>query len=159
MLAEPDLLAALPRLLLKAIAWAEEELQVLSRGRPLDEGELALARAVEVRYPEVIRSTIVASLPLSEDAELQAAALQTGLRGPEMMGVTLGYGIYIATRELTARLISHECRRVAQYESAGSIAAFLPTLSRSCAWDIGTRPLKSTRATGSRTAPEVCCND
>ena len=64
--------------------------------------------------------------PLPADPLLRQAALQTGLLGPDMAGLTLGHGIYIRRGCLTALLLSHECRHVHQYEQAGSIAAFLP---------------------------------
>jgi len=46
--------------------------------------------------------------------------------GPDMAGLTLGYGIYVRHGHDTLRLLSHEFRHVYQYEAAGSIAAFLP---------------------------------
>lgn len=122
-----DLEAALPRLLPKAIAWADAQQEhALIHGRPLTPRELLLAVAVEVRQPERIRITIVPRLPLPTDPELQQAALQTGLLGPEMIGLTLGFGIFVVEGHLTTRLLSHECRHVCQYEVAGSIATFLP---------------------------------
>jgi hypothetical protein len=121
------LLAALPRLLPKAIAWVERHEQtILEHGRPLSRAELALARAVEVSHPELIRLSEVANLPLPDDPELQTAALQTGLLGPGMAGVTFGHGIYAVLGQVTPRLVSHECRHVQQYETAGSVASFLP---------------------------------
>ena len=43
-----------------------------------------------------------------------------------MVGLTLGYGVYVCHGHGTVRLLSHEFRHVYQYEQAGSIAAFLP---------------------------------
>ena len=76
--------------------------------------------------PEKIRLSFVAQLPLPSDPMLRQAALQTGLLGPNMIGLTLGYGIYICHGHNSSRLLSHECRHVHQYEQAGSIAAYLP---------------------------------
>ena len=121
-----DLVAELPRLLPKAIAWAESqaaEMQVA--GTPLNAEGVRLARAVGVRHPELIRIAEVAGLPFPADPELRSAALQAGLLGPGI-GLTLGYAIYVVTGHLSNRLLSHECRHVRQYEAAGSIAAFLP---------------------------------
>ena len=51
----------------------------------------------------------------------------TGLLGPNMVGLTLGYAVLVCRgHEATPRLLSHEFRHVHQYEIAGSIAAFLP---------------------------------
>jgi hypothetical protein len=118
----------LPSLLPKAIAWAEtQEAQALHEGRRLTDLEIALARCVGVKRPDLVR--VVAAfqqLPMPLDPDLRAAALQTGLLGPGMVGLTLGHGIFVVTGHETPRLISHECRHVHQYEAAGSIAAFLP---------------------------------
>ena len=43
-----------------------------------------------------------------------------------MVGLTLGYGVYVCHGHGSIRLLSHEFRHVYQYEHAGSIAAFLP---------------------------------
>ncbi len=116
-----------PRLLRKAIAWAQaQEQTILETGRPLTPRERLLADCVEVRRPDEVRIRMVAQLPIPQDAELHAAATRAGLLGPGMIGLTLGHGIYIMTGFVTARLVSHECRHVYQYERAGSIAEFLP---------------------------------
>ncbi|UCH50158.1 MAG: hypothetical protein JSU95_08850 [Betaproteobacteria bacterium] len=122
-----DLAAELPRLLPKAIAWAEQEsAAALEVGAPLTETGLRLARSVGVQFPERIRLVEAASLPFPPDPELGAAALQTGLLGPTTAGLTLGYAIFILKGHGSNRLISHECRHVHQHEVAGSIATFLP---------------------------------
>lgn len=122
-----DLRTALPFLLPGAIEWAEARSQeVAARGRSLSEREIAIARAVEVQHPELIRVTVVQSLPLPEDPALRAAALQTGLLGPHMAGLTLGYSVLVCRGNETVHLLSHEFRHVHQYERFGSIAAFLP---------------------------------
>ncbi len=122
-----DLKAVLPVLLPRAIEWVESQsASILNSGHPLDETGLQLARAVGVNSPESIRISVVHALPLPDDRDLRAVALETGLLGPEMIGVTFGYGIYLCDGHIDHRLISHECRHVYQYEAAGSIAAFLP---------------------------------
>ena len=63
---------------------------------------------------------------MPEDPELRVAALQTGLLGPHMAGLTLGYSVFARRGHVTWRLLSHEFRHVFQYEQAGSITAFLP---------------------------------
>lgn len=124
---EFNLAAVLPRLLPRAIDWAEERSsEILSIGVALPESGLRLARAVGVARSELIRISVVSELPLPDDEELQYVALQTGLLGPGVVGLTLMYGIYICDGHTTSRLISHECRHVYQYEAAGSIRNFLP---------------------------------
>lgn len=122
-----DLQALLPRLLPRAIAWAETvAADVAARGVPLTTSEAADAATVGVCATEKVRVLIVPRLPLPDDVELRVAALQTGLLGPDMDGLTLGYSILIVQGKISRRLLSHECPHVAQYEQAGSIAAFLP---------------------------------
>jgi hypothetical protein len=122
-----DLAAALPRLLPVAIAWVQaQEADVLASGRPLTASEAALATAVGVRNPDQVRLKLVSAFPQPSDPMLRAAADQTGLLGPHMAGLTFGHAVFVRQGQLTTRLLSHELRHVCQYETAGSIAAFLP---------------------------------
>jgi hypothetical protein len=114
-----DLRTVLPILLPSAIRWAE------ARASEVEQG-ISLARAVGVIRPELIRIALVDRLPLPEDPQLRAAALQTGLLGPGMVGLTLGYSIFICHGHDSIRLLSHEFRHVYQYEQFSSIADFLP---------------------------------
>lgn len=122
-----DLAAELPRLLPKAIAWAElEESAGLRNGSRLNASGVRLAQSVGVRRPELVRVFEALELPFPFDSELRLAANETGLLGPHIAGLTLGYAVFIRTGRASARLLAHECRHVYQYESAGSIAGFLP---------------------------------
>ena len=122
-----NLAAELPRLLPGAIAWAEaRSAEILANGGALNDIGIRLARSVGVSRPERIRILEVKAMPLPDDPQLRFAALQTGLLGPNIAGLTLGYGIYIVAGHGSNRLVSHECRHVFQYEVAGSIAIFLP---------------------------------
>jgi hypothetical protein len=122
-----DLVAALPLLIPKAIEWAEQRAaEISATGAPLPEDGLALARLVGVASPERIRLSFVDRLPLPADPMLREAAIQTGLLGPNMIGLTLGHCVYIRNGYSSPRLLSHEFRHVHQYEQAGSIAAYLP---------------------------------
>ncbi len=107
--------------------WAENcSKEAAKSGRLLSQNEISVARLVEVRRPELIRVNVVDNLPLPDDLELREAALETGLLGPHMAGLTLGYSVHVCRGYEAARLLSHEFRHVYQYETAGSIAAFLP---------------------------------
>ncbi|MBI4192851.1 MAG: hypothetical protein HY525_20250 [Betaproteobacteria bacterium] len=122
-----DLTADLPLLLPKAIAWAEAEAAaVANTGQPLNSASQGVARRVGVLRPELIRVSLTEALPMPVDPALHAAAVQTGLLGPHMAGLTLGYSVFVRRGQDTWRLLSHEFRHVYQYEQAGSIAAFLP---------------------------------
>lgn len=122
-----NLESLLPLLLPRAIDWVKSQsASILERGSPLDKQGLRLARAVGVSIPEKIRVRIVETLPLPDDPDLRSVALETGLLGPDMIGITFGYGIYVRDGHVSNRLISHECRHVYQYEAAGSIDEFLP---------------------------------
>lgn len=122
-----DLSAELPHLLPKATQWAEARSQeIQTAGISLAGKGLEIARSVGVLRPEQIRIAFVESLPLPDDEMLRRAALTTGLLGPGMVGLTLGYSVLICQGHDSLRLLSHEFRHVYQYEQAGSIAAFLP---------------------------------
>ncbi len=109
----------------KAVAWAEDHsAQILKEGRSLTVEEMEAARRVGVQHPESVRISEVTELPKPEDEELRAAALSIGLLGPTMIGLTLGYGIYLVRGNET-RFIPHELRHVYQFERLGSISNFL----------------------------------
>jgi hypothetical protein len=121
-----NLLQQLPKLLPGAITWAAARAaRAAEIGESLTPLEQDIARSVGVAEPERVRVEIV-----PEDAALRAAALQAGLLGPNMTGLTLGHSIFICRGHKTRRLLSHELRHVYQYEQAGSIAAFLPIYLR-----------------------------
>lgn len=122
-----DLQTHLPELLPAAIAWANFQSEhVALLGQPLPVPLVSVAQRVGVRQPERIRVKLVDQLPIPEEQLLREAAIQTGLLGPHMAGLTLGYSIFIVHGQDTVRLISHECRHVYQYETLGSIEQFLP---------------------------------
>ncbi len=122
-----DLKAILPDLLPKAIEWAEGEAsRVKSLGRALTNDEISLASRVGVVKPELIRIQSCDCLPMPQDPLLKAVAVQTGLLGPHMAGLTLGYSVLIIQGHETLSLLAHEFRHVFQYEQHGSIAGFLP---------------------------------
>ncbi len=101
--------ALLPQIIPAAVAWAQAQAENIAQtGEALPEELLAVARQVGVRAPERIRIKRVDSVPFSEQALLRQAALQTGMIGFGMAGLTLGYGVFIARRYETVRLLSHE---------------------------------------------------
>ncbi len=121
-----DLGTELYKMLPTAIAWAKSQEQLaMEAGAPLDKDFLDIAYRVGVQRPNSVRVMIVDQLPQPEDPSLQEAARKTGLLGPEIKGLTLGYAIFIVSGHKTVRLLSHECRHVNQYEKYGSIDAFL----------------------------------
>ncbi len=91
-----NLLAALPIIAPKALAWAEKHATLIAhKGQPLEASLVGIAIRVGVARPDQIRVLEVPQLPLPSDPELRQAALSTGLLGPGMVGLTLGYSIYI----------------------------------------------------------------
>jgi len=121
------LAALLPELMPAAIAWAEQSAQEIAQtGVALNDSGISLARRVGVMYTERVRLKFVDAIPKPEDPSLRAAIELGGFMGPNTAGLTLGHSIYIRNGTGSARLISHELRHVQQYESAGSIALFLP---------------------------------
>jgi hypothetical protein len=116
----------LPQITPLAIAWAQaRSAEILKIGESLTPREIELASQMGVNRPELIRLQMVDRLPMPEHPVLVQTAISTGLMGPGIVGLTLGYGIYICRGHRTTQLVSHECRHVYQYEQAGSIEAFL----------------------------------
>ncbi|MBA4108969.1 MAG: hypothetical protein C0487_05190 [Leptothrix sp. (in: Bacteria)] len=118
----------LQALIPEAIAWARAQAQQAARdGKPLAAAGLALAHQVGVKHPELVRLLYVDRLPVPvEPLQLRQAVLQTGMLGPDMVGLTLGHSIFIVHGHEDARLISHELRHVCQYESLGGLEQFIP---------------------------------
>ena len=122
-----DLQKQLPLLLPQAIAWAKSQSQlVASEGTKLPGDLIEIAVRVGVQQPDRVRTMLVDRLPFPDEPILRQAAIAAGMLGPEMVGLTLGYSIFIVHGHDDVRLISHECRHVYQYETLGSIEQFLP---------------------------------
>lgn len=94
-------------------------------GRLLVAWELDVARKAGVRHPEKIKVVMVNELPFPEHPELRSLSMQYGLGGSDMVGLTVGYGVFILQGHYSKRLLSHECRHVFQYEEAGSVGEFM----------------------------------
>jgi hypothetical protein len=121
-----ELLRLFPALLPLAVAWSRDQSDRIARlGTPLSEQELDVARRVGVKEPERVRVLQVPTVPMPYSLALRAAAIQAGMFGPHVHGMTLGYGIFLATEHASLRLLSHELRHVFQYEQAGSLDAFM----------------------------------
>ena len=117
---------ALPTIVPLAVSWAKEHSAAIhSEGEPLTVEEYELANRMGVSQPQRIRIQIVDRLPVPDDPVLKQVVESTGLFGPDIVGLTLGYGIYICQGRRNRTLVSHECRHVFQYEKAGSIDDFL----------------------------------
>ena len=132
-----DLQTVLPTLLPPAIQWAEARAREVELSCVLlKDDRISIARIAGVRKPEFIRIALVPTLPLPEHPDLRAAALQTVLLGPGMVGLTLGYSVLVCRDHDTTRLLSHEFRHVYQYESADlSVPSCRSISSRSCGSD------------------------
>lgn len=121
-----DLSNALRGIHPKATAWAQtKESEALASGVPLSEDQSRLAASVGVVHPERVRVLVVSEMPYPEDPELALVADAVGMPGPDTAGLTLGYAVFVRTGFLSARLMAHELRHVHQYETAGSVGAFL----------------------------------
>jgi hypothetical protein len=117
----------LPQLIPLAVDWANHEARrAYAAGTPLPWQLLSVAREVGVSEPGWVRLLSVDAIPLPADPLLRAAAAQVGFVEGAMSGLTLGYAIFVRQgEEENLRLLRHELRHVAQYESCGGIAEFL----------------------------------
>jgi len=121
-----NILLRAPLLLPLAIRWVKkQQTEILSDGRPLSPKEIEIAHSVGIRRAERVRISFHSNIPEPTDPRLRAAACQIGLFGQELAGITFGYGVCLRQDSYSRMLIAHELRHVAQYEAAGSIAAFL----------------------------------
>ena len=110
------------------ITWAEAQVaEATSKGTPLDEDGLALARRMGVEHPEFVRVWMRDELPTPEHPVLVKINEVVRLISPRMAGLTLGHSIIIRNGCASPMLLAHELRHVHQYEQEGSIAAFLGT--------------------------------
>jgi hypothetical protein len=121
-----DIKALLPVLLPHAIDWCEKvSAKASAEGFPLKPSAISDARAVGVKQPERIRLLVVDEIPTPDDSLLATAAATIGFLGSNTAGLALGYAIFVRRRSLSRRLLSHECRHVAQFERTGSLSEFL----------------------------------
>ena len=108
------------------VRWASEHYQIIQNtGSSLSEVGLALARRVGVLEPERIRVLLVDEVPIHNDPLITDLAKSVGMLDEPTARLTLGHSIYIARGCESARLYSHEFRHVYQYETYGSIPAFM----------------------------------
>jgi len=128
--------ADVPTLTALAAEWAQvHSAQALAAGVPLTAAQADMARAVGVRDPSKVRIRVVDELPSPREGALAAAAGRIGLMPQAADGMTLGYAVLLKRgAEGDARLLRHELRHVAQYESRGGIRPFfaehIPALLR-----------------------------
>ena len=113
-------------LLPRAIEWATTQAEhIATTGMELSDNLQRIAARQGVQRPDLVRIKFVEAIPLPEDEDLRALAVETGVIGGDTAGLTVGHGIFIVESELTLPLLSHELRHVHQFESLGSISAFL----------------------------------
>ena len=124
---QTELLARLPLLAPRVVTWAKAlEARALASGVRLDERLVRLARATGVKDPARVRLLVVDRIPLPDERDLQAAALSAGLSQSWASGLTVGHAVLVLRGfENDPRVLSHELRHVAQYESMGGIEPFL----------------------------------
>jgi hypothetical protein len=112
--------AILPRLLPRAIAWAEAQSEeIRARGKPLDSPQLRLANAVGVVRPELVRVLETSRVPVPKDPELREIALKSGLLGPTI-------GITFRVRHLFGQRLCNESADLSQMSTRAI------TLMQSC---------------------------
>jgi hypothetical protein len=116
--------------------WAKrEESKILKSGRALTPQQLLDAKATGVAHPERIRIKLVRSIK-APDGLLGFASKLADAFGPDVAGMTLGYGILIRKDcehyRANRALYLHEFVHTAQYENYGSIHAFLVDYLREC---------------------------
>jgi hypothetical protein len=129
-----SLLTSLPILLPMATAWVEkQEADLLERGVPLNEAQMADAERVGVKEPGRIRLVQVETLPQPENEEILFVAKQMGFYSPHSFALTLGHAICLKPSHWTDRLqLVHEFVHITQIERMGGIRPYLSVYLREC---------------------------
>ena len=123
-----DILSRFDEILNLAIEWAEaQEKKILQLGLPIDSRLLINdAGKAGVVHINKVRICPVQIIPSPENPLLIEACNQINFIPSRMIGLTLGYGIYIKnSHQKDHALCLHELVHVAQYEHFGSIRNFL----------------------------------
>lgn len=109
-----------------ASEWIDKQQEyILNNGASLENYQKEIASLVGVVKPDDIRILVVDKISRPDNPLLKKVAEEMNFLGPDTIGLTLGYGIYLREGYITDRLLSHEFRHVQQYEVAGSIQAFI----------------------------------
>ncbi len=109
-----------------ASEWIDKQQEyILNNGASLENYQKEIASLVGVAKPDDIRILVVDKISRPDNPLLKKVAEEMNFLGPDTIGLTLGYGIYLREGYITDRLLSHEFRHVQQYEVAGSIQAFI----------------------------------
>lgn len=119
-----------------AAAWAQEqESLILRNGEPLTDELMDYARELKITRPEKVRLLSVDSIPTPSNPLLREAAEITQLLGPQTIGLSLRYGIFIRSdcpNEMRPEIIVHELVHTSQYEKLGGILPFLQQYLLEC---------------------------
>ncbi len=108
------------------IRWADEQYRIIQdAGTELNDAGVDLARSVGVLEPTRIRVLLVDKVPIMDDPAILNLAKSVGMMNGSVLGMTFGHSIYIARGFESVRLYSHEFRHVYQYETFGSLEAFM----------------------------------
>ena len=117
----------LPLMVPAACVWlTRQEQRILTEGVPLDEAQLADARALGIAHPERIRLLALPRLPLPHNRVVRKLGLLTGTLSTETVGLSARYGIFLREPyQGDRRLLAHELTHTRQYERLGGIRPFL----------------------------------
>jgi hypothetical protein len=118
------------------VAWwwaGRQESVALATGAPLDACAVADARRAGVARPERVRVRVVDDLPWPGPLWLRKLAQSARLAPQDIVGVSLGYGIWLCADVAGDRaLLAHELVHVAQHERLGGLRAFLGAYLAEC---------------------------
>jgi len=143
-----------------AHAWASHvEARALASGAPLEPCALAVARRVGVVHAHRVRVRVVAELPWPGPLWLRALAIRLRLAPPDIVGVSIGYGIWLrADQAANHALLAHELVHVAQHERLGGLRSFLHAYMVECLTEPG-YPAGPLESEALRVAHEVLAAD
>lgn len=124
----------LKNLLYLGAAWMQEQEERIHRnGQLLNAEQLVAAKRIGIKHAEKVHLLFVDEMPRPEHPTLLAAVDVLRFLSPDVIGLTLGYGIFIrhAYRD-DMRLLVHELTHTLQYERMGGIAPFIAQYVEEC---------------------------
>lgn len=119
--------AELKHLLALGTNWMEQqEARILHEGVALLPDQINDATRIGIQHPEKVHLLFVNEMPRPENPELLAAVDVLQFLSPAVIGLTMGYGIFIREEYRNdRRLLVHELTHTLQCERLGGIGPFI----------------------------------
>lgn len=114
--------------------WAQQQEEyIMDNGSPLNFNIQKDAELIGITNIHKVRLLSIDEIQLPSEPVLKSAIKDSGLIGPNTIGLTFRYGIYINKHYWNdKRLVIHELTHTMQYERAGGFLPFLKQYLQEC---------------------------